>query len=106
MPPLETTHNPYAALLAVSVSYHEILMKWLVTIRGKPLSSYDQYHESNQEYLVLTCPRISTEKARTATSSGNCNLVQSERTYTGQQCSFGDGDTLDKESGDSSSDVQ
>lgn len=35
--------------------------------------------------------------ARTATSSGNCNLVQSDRTYTGQQCAFGDDDILDKD---------
>ncbi|XTI93174.1 hypothetical protein V2W45_1347666 [Cenococcum geophilum] len=45
----------------------------------------------------LVLPNISTKIARTATSSGNCNLVQSDRTYTGQQCTFGDDDILDKD---------
>lgn len=33
MPPFEMMQNPYAVLPAVSVSYHEIMLKWLVTIR-------------------------------------------------------------------------
>ncbi|KAH8672849.1 hypothetical protein BGZ60DRAFT_430154 [Tricladium varicosporioides] len=51
----------------------------------------------SRNYNQVACYNPSTKIARTATASGNCNLVKSDRAYTGQQCTFGDNDILDKD---------